>query len=99
MCIRDSKIGYNIGANLTYVTNKVTKFRGGKSPDQLYLIREGYSYRELYGLKSIGIFQTDQEAAEYMYANGYKPKAGDLKYEDVNSDGKIGFEDNQSLGN
>ncbi|HUX59269.1 MAG TPA: TonB-dependent receptor [Bacteroidales bacterium] len=90
---------YSIGVNLTYVDNEVTKFEGGKSPDQLYLIREGYSYKCLYHYKVIGIFQTDDEAAQYMYSNGYQPKAGELKFEDVNQDGKLGFEDKQGLGN
>ena len=92
------KLGYNISVNLTYVDNKITKFNGN-SPDQLYLIREGYSYRSLYGYKSVGIYQTNQEAADHMYANSYKPKAGNLKFEDVNNDGKLGFEDKQGLGN
>jgi hypothetical protein len=89
---------YSIGVNLTYVNNEVTKFLE-KSPDQLYLIREGYSYQSLYGYKEIGIFQSDEEAAQYMHSNGYKPKAGNLKFEDVNHDGKLGFEDKQYLGN
>jgi TonB-linked SusC/RagA family outer membrane protein len=93
-----NEVGYNLGANLTYVMNEVTKFRKN-APDQLYLIREGYSYRELYGLKAVGIYQTDQEASEHMFANGYIPSAGELKYQDVNNDGKIGFEDKMSLGN
>ncbi len=83
---------------MTYIKNLVTKFREN-SPDQLYLIREGYSYNSLYGYKSIGIFQTDDEANKYMFANGFKPKAGNLKFEDVNHDGKLGFEDKQFLGN
>jgi len=97
--IQRNSIGYSIGVNLTYVDNEVTKFRGGKSPDQLFLIREGYSYNSLYGYKAVGIYQTDEEAAEHMYDNSYKPKAGNLKFEDVNKDGKLGFEDKQGLGN
>lgn len=94
-----NELSYSIGGNITYIDNEVTKFRGGNSPDQLYLIREGYSYKELYGLKAIGVFQTDEEAKKYMYANGYMPEAGDLKFKDVNQDGKIGYEDNMSMGN
>ena len=90
--------GYNIGLNATYIENKVTKFQKG-APDQTYLIREGYSYRTLYGFKAIGIYQTLQEASEHMFANSYKPKAGELKFEDLNGDGKMGFEDKQELGN
>lgn len=93
-----NKFGYNLGFNLTYINNEVTKFREG-APDQLYLIREGYSYKTLYGYKVIGIFQSDDEATKYMANNSYKPKAGNLKFEDVNNDGKLGFEDKQNLGN
>jgi TonB-linked SusC/RagA family outer membrane protein len=92
------KLGFSIGGNVTYILNEVTKFRKN-SPDQLYLIREGYSYRELYGLKAVGIYQTDKEAKDHLFANGFIPHAGDLKFEDVNKDGKIGFEDKSALGN
>ena len=93
-----NKLGYNINLNMTYINNEVTKFNGN-SPDQLYLIREGYSYKSLYGYKAIGIYQTDQEALDHMNANSFKPKAGNLKFEDVNNDGKLGYEDKQGLGN
>lgn len=94
-----NQFGYNLGLNLTYIDNLVTKFQGGKSPDQLYLIREGYSYRTLYGYKVIGIYQTQQEVLEHMHSNSFKPIPGNLKFEDVNNDGKLGFEDRQDLGN
>lgn len=93
------RLGFNVGVNMTYIHNEVTKFRGGNSPDQLYLIREGHSYRTLYGYKSVGIYQSDEEAESHMHSNSYKPKAGNLKFEDVNNDGKLGFEDKQDLGN
>lgn len=91
--------GYSIGANFTYVTNEVTKFRGGDSPDQLYLIREGYSYRSLYAFNAEGIYQTDQEAQDHMSSNGFIPEAGDLKYQDMNGDGALNFEDMTVIGN
>jgi TonB-linked SusC/RagA family outer membrane protein len=92
-------LSYNIGGNITYVQNEVTTFREGKSPDQLYLIREGYSYRTLYGFKASGVYQTNEEAAAHMHSNGYTPKAGDLKYEDKNSDGILDFNDKSEIGN
>ena len=93
------RLGYNVGLNMTYIENEVTKFRGGDSPDQLRLIREGYSYRTLYGYKVVGIYQSDDEAAQHMNNNSYKPIAGNLKFEDINADGKLGFEDKQDIGN
>lgn len=94
-----NQLGYSISANMTHVKNLVTKFRGGDSPDQLYLIREGYSYQTVYGYKVIGIYQTDEEAAQHMHASGYTPRAGDFKFEDVNNDGRLGHEDKQEIGN
>jgi TonB-linked SusC/RagA family outer membrane protein len=98
---RNSKDGFNyrIAANLTYIINKVNKFRGGDSPDQLYLIREGYSYQSLYGYRSIGVFQSNEEGKSYMHDNAYTPAAGDLKFEDLNGDGKLNYLDKQPLGN
>ena len=92
------RFGYGIGFNFTYVDNKVTKFRED-APDQRFLIREGYSYQTLYGFKTIGIYQSDEEAQTHMHANGFIPKAGHLKFEDVNQDGKMDYEDKQELGN
>ena len=94
-----NEFGYSIDGNVSYVINEVTKFREGDSPDQLYLIREGYPYQSLYGFKALGIYQSDSEAEEHMHANSYIPEAGDIKYEDVNGDGKINYEDKQGLGN
>ena len=93
------KFGYNLGLNFSYIKNEVTKFRGGDSPDQLYLIREGYSFQTLYGYKAIGIYQSNEEAAQHMHDNSYTPIAGNLKFEDVNNDGKLGYEDKQDIGN
>ena len=93
-----SDLSYSIGANLSYVTNKVTKFEAA-SPDQLFLIREGYSYNTLYGYIFEGIYQSDAEAKEHMYANAYTPAPGDIKYKDVNGDGKLGYQDMQEIGN
>src|SRR5699024_1251173 len=65
------QLGYSLEVNLTNTNNKVTKFRGGDSPDQLYLVREGYSYRTLYGYEVAGIYQSDEGAAEHMHASGF----------------------------
>lgn len=97
--IQSSNFSYNIGANLTYIVNNVDKFRGGKSPDQLYLIREDYSYKTLYGFIQEGVYQTNEEAAQHMHDNGYVPQAGDLKYKDLNNDGKLDYRDKQAIGN
>lgn len=96
--IAASDFSYNIGVNLTYVDNEVTKFREG-APDQLYLVRDGYSYKTLYGFIADGVYQSDEEAQKHMHSNSYKPVAGDLKYRDINNDGKLDYQDKQEIGN
>lgn len=94
-----NQFGFNVGVNLTYIDNKVTRFNEGDSPDQLYLIREGYAYNTLYGYRAIGVYQSDNEAKQHMHANSFTPKAGNLKFEDLNNDGRLTFEDKTGLGN
>lgn len=96
--IPEYDLNYTFGANLTYVQNKVTKFREG-APDQLYLIREGFSYKTLYGFIQEGVYQSDDEATNHMKNNGYKPVAGDLKYKDFNNDGRLDYQDKREIGN
>lgn len=93
------KLNYSLNVNFTCIDNLVTKFRGGDSPDQLHLIREGFSYRTLYGLKYEGVYKSNEEAAQHLPNSGYLPRAGELKYTDINNDGKINFEDKVELGN
>lgn len=97
--ILEKEFSYSLNANLTYINNEVTKFRGGNSPDQLYLIREGYSYKTLYGFIHEGVYQTDEEARTHMSNNSYVPVAGDLKYKDLNNDGKLDYRDKAEIGN
>ncbi|MDO6602828.1 TonB-dependent receptor [Arenibacter palladensis] len=94
-----NRVGYQIGLNMTTITNEVSKFKGGDSPDQLYLIREGYSFQSLYGYKMEGIYQTDQEAIDHLPNNGFMPKAGNIRYIDLNNDGRLGYEDKEDIGN
>ena len=95
--LSSSGLNYNLGANITYVKNEVTKFRGNDSPDQLRLIREGYSYRSLYGFIAEGIYQSNEEARQHMHSNGYMPVAGDVKYKDVNGDGRLDYQDKDGM--
>ncbi|MDR2968371.1 MAG: TonB-dependent receptor [Tannerellaceae bacterium] len=97
--IQASDFAYSIGANFTLVNNGVTKFQGGKSPDDLYLIREGYSFRTLYGFIAEGVYQSKGEAAQHMPNNGYIPAPGDLRYQDFNGDGKLDYQDKREIGN
>lgn len=88
---------YNIDFNLSDVKNKILDFKG---QDQTSFIanREGYPIRSIYGYVADGFFQTDDEAAKSPTQFG-NIKAGDIRYKDLNNDGKINNEDKRVIGN
>ena len=92
--IRD--LSYTASFNFTTNKNKVIDLPspviGGWS-----WIEEGRPIDEFYAIKMLGIFQNEAEVA----AHGAQPNAkpGDVKFEDLNKDGKIDGDDRQPYGN
>ena len=109
---------YHISANFTYLKNKVSdigvrnpdgtpgvwtesgsKFRNIPWTRQT---AEGQPLGSYYLIKTAGIFQSDEEAANYVDKNGNRIQpnavAGDLKFVDANGDGKINDNDRQYCG-
>ncbi len=67
-------------------------------------ITEGRRIGQPYGLKALGLFATDAEAAASAKPIGTTVRAGDVKYEDIGGpsgvpDGIIDGNDNQPIGN
>ena len=94
---------YSIDANLSTYWNKVTDLKGttigGMGVHLSYfnytMTKEGKPIGYFYGYKTDGVFQTQEEINNYVN-NGsivmLDAKPGDLKYQDLNQDGKIGEE-------
>jgi TonB-linked SusC/RagA family outer membrane protein len=68
----------------------------------VYQTAEGGELNSFYLIESAGIFQSDREAAAYVGQNGARiqpnAQAGDLKFVDLNNDGKIDDKDRQYFG-
>lgn len=67
-------------------------------------VTEGRRINQPYGLKALGLFATDAEAASSPKPVGVTVKAGDVKYEDIGGpagkpDGIIDGNDSQPIGN
>lgn len=96
--------GYSIGANLTTINNKV-----------LNLVQEGYSIIDgeksmsyttagypigyFYGYKVAGVYQNEEEIKNSPKNTLANVTPGDLKFEDLDGDGKITPKDRTMIGN
>ena len=98
------------GLNVAYNKNKIESMPGKGYVGTGYNQRNamGQEFNSYYVYKADGFFQTDKEAQEYMDYywpadgskggcpfSGGKFKAGDLKYADINGDGKIDAENDR----
>jgi len=96
---------YSIGGNLSINENLVTDLKGtgpyitGSDIDPRYIIKKGLPINTLWGYKTDGLFQTQQEIIDYKATYAANTKPGDIKYVDLNGDGKIDANDMTAIGN
>ncbi|MDR2917956.1 MAG: TonB-dependent receptor [Tannerella sp.] len=111
----DGKLGkeftYHINGNLSTYRNRIESLGSGKSipGTGVHLGYFNYTMTEVgkpigyyYGYQTNGVFQTQQEIDSYINNGsvvmpGAKP--GDLKFVDINKDGKIDDDDRTMIGN
>lgn len=91
----NNKIGnvnYNLNGNLTFAQNRILSKTESDNilPWQSVL---GTSIGEIWGLKSDGLYQTQEELNNASAPIGSAPRLGDIKYVDINGDGKITWDD------
>lgn len=88
-------------ANMTYAVSKYRINEEPVYPDELkYLSRIGQSLGQVYGLVAERLFVDDVEARKSPVQSfgGNPPMGGDIKYRDINGDGKITNLDQVPLG-
>ncbi len=99
----------NLGYNITFLKNNVTEIIGadflpggvfgiGQQPPSRMEV--GHSIGYFYGLKTDGIFQNQAEVDAHpsQLKIGAPASPGDIRYVDVNGDGKISFDDRTDIG-
>lgn len=91
---------YDINFNLSYVHNQLTDLRGteGKEPNRdNFWFLEGYPIGSYYGYVADGYFNTEEDLKGPKRLG--TEKLGDIKYKDLNNDGKIdAANDRQVIG-
>jgi len=99
----DHRLKYSFGANLATIQNKVLSIpvpiQGGRIDNGVYatLTTAGHPIGSFYGYQMNGIFQNANDIFTSAYQGpGVRP--GDVKYKDINGDGKIDANDRTFLG-
>ena len=89
---------FKFGVTGTYYDTKALKRDEVWENDYQY--REGKPLDAIWGYRTDGFFQSDEEAAAWDQSalGGGTLKAGDLKYKDLNGDGKVDTNDQEYLG-
>jgi len=107
------KLSYTLGANGSFITNKVTKLYGtstylastpyGRENADISRTYEGQPIASFYGFKTAGLYQSqsdiDKDPGVAKDPNKANIKPGDVKFVDVNGDGVIDDKDRVNLGN
>lgn len=87
---------FDINLNLSDVKNNVVDLKGVNRTG-LTVSREGSPINSIYGLETLGFFQSAEEVENHATQFG-NIEAGDIKYKDQNSDGIINDDDNVIIG-
>lgn len=105
---RIGKVSYNVGFNMGFVNNKVTKFQGDVSSiSGVYKTQEGKPINQLYVI-TVDRIVRDQSDLDYVqslvdrnpnyFATYQRPELGDFLYRDANGDGKLDTDDRVEIG-
>lgn len=98
-------IRYSVNGNFAINNNEVIDLKGSGpfinssyDLDPRYIVKVGLPFNSHWGYKTDGYFQSVAEIANYpTIASGTKP--GDVKFVDLNNDGKINADDWTVIGN
>lgn len=95
-------LDYSVGGNVSFIENMLTGLNGG-SPvyGDRTISTQGLPLYTFWGYKFEGIYKTNEEVAEHLFAPGASDEyhAGDARYADLNKDGRIDDNDLTDLGN
>ena len=93
-------LSYAVNFNVAYVKNEITDMCGteGVDPDNSkYWRLEGYPIGSFYGYVANGYFNTEDDLKNYPKRTGQE-KQGDIKYVDLDGNGKIDGADRTVIG-
>ncbi len=91
-----SSLQYSISGNLTYSKTRWLKYLDDPNIMEWQKV-VGTTYGTIYGWKADGLFRSEEEIDNSAWY-GSRPCLGDIKYVDMNGDGKIDSQDRGAFG-
>ena len=100
---RIGDFSYNVSFNGSTIKNKVLALGNDDSyitSGNYHRTAVGYPVGSFYGYVAEGVFQTQEEADEFnaTHTSSYVFKAGDIRYADLNDDGRFNDQDRDFIG-
>lgn len=95
---RVGQVLYNVGGNVTYLTNRVLDLNGQRYFTGLRVVQEGDPIDSFFGLQAIGLFQSEEEIKAAPFQNAVT-RPGDIRYRDVDGNNVIDNNDRVVIGN
>lgn len=108
-------LNYSVGINGSYNKNKIGNIPTNDhiihgntnvifaNAGEFYRAQNGFPVGYFWGLKTAGVFQSEEEINSYVGKTGSliqpEAKPGDVRYVDLNGDGIIGNDDRTMIGN
>lgn len=93
---------WSVSANIAHNKNEITDMGDNDDiimgDDSEQILTVGESLGSFYGLVFDGIVQLDEDVSELPTMNGSTLEAGEIKYKDINGDGKIDKNDRTVIG-
>lgn len=82
---------FQVSANAAYNKNEVLDLKNGGARiwSGKYFNQEGYAINSIGGYIAEGLFKTEEEVANSATIPGTETAPGDIKYRDINNDGKL----------
>lgn len=93
------EFNYTVGGNFTAIKNKVVKLSGAdvQPTGGLWVNAIGQPIGTFYMYQAEGLFADAQDVANHAFQTG-NTAPGDIKYKDINGDGKINGDDRTYVG-
>lgn len=88
---------YGVSANVSWAKNRWLRYAADYENEQMWYRVTGDNVYANYGWVADGLYRTEEEIDNSAWY-GSRPNVGDIKYRDLNGDGKIDWSDRARIG-